>query len=59
MYLGKPTGAAMPLMWAHAEYIKLVRSAHDGEIFDLVPEVASRYGHGLAILIQSCGSHFD
>jgi glucoamylase len=20
MYLGKPTGAAMPLMWAHAEY---------------------------------------
>ena len=21
MYFGKPTGAAMPLMWAHAEYI--------------------------------------
>jgi glucoamylase len=54
MYLGRPTGAAMPLMWAHAEYIKLVRSAHDGEIFDLVPEVASRYrrlrnGRGLEI----------
>jgi glucoamylase len=26
MYLGRPTGAAMPLMWAHAEYIKLLRS---------------------------------
>jgi glucoamylase len=42
MYFVKPTGAAMP--WAHAEYIKLVRSAHDGEVFDQVPEVASRYG---------------
>ncbi len=40
---GQPTGAAMPLMWAHAEYIKLLRSAADGEIFDLVPEVADRY----------------
>ena len=28
MFLGKPTGSAMPLMWAHAEYIKLLRSAH-------------------------------
>lgn len=43
MYFGKPTGAAMPLMWAHAEYVKLVRSAQNGEVFDRVPEVASRY----------------
>jgi glucoamylase len=41
--LGRPTGAAMPLMWAHAEYIKLLRSIADGRIFDLVPSVASRY----------------
>ncbi len=40
---GKPTGAAMPLMWAHAEYIKLLRSAADGHVFDLIPEVADRY----------------
>ncbi len=40
---GKPTGAAMPLMWAHAEYIKLLRSVIDGVVFDLVPEVADRY----------------
>jgi len=40
---GKPTGAAMPLMWAHAEYIKLLRSVADGRVFDLIPEVADRY----------------
>src|SRR5207244_7759802 len=25
MYLGQPAGSAMPLMWAHAEYVKLLR----------------------------------
>jgi glucoamylase len=43
LYYGRPTGAAMPLMWAHAEYIKLLRSTADGHIFDLIPEVANRY----------------
>jgi len=43
MFLGKPTGSAMPLMWAHAEYIKLLRSASDGRVFDLIPDVAGRY----------------
>jgi glucoamylase len=43
MELGRPTGSAMPLMWAHAEYLKLLRSASDGRVFDLVPEVAERY----------------
>ena len=38
-----PTGAAMPLMWAHAEYIKLLRSARDGQVFDRVPSVVERY----------------
>ena len=46
MFLGKPTGAAMPLMWAHAEYIKLLRSVHDGKVFDLIPAVADRYLSG-------------
>jgi len=36
MFLGRPTGSARPLMWAHAEYIKLLRSAADGKVFDLV-----------------------
>jgi glucoamylase len=43
MFLGRPTGSAMPLMWAHAEYIKLLRSASDGRVFDLIPDVAHRY----------------
>lgn len=43
MYLGRPTGSAMPLMWAHAEYVKLLRSVVDGQVFDLIPEVARRY----------------
>ncbi|MBI3804927.1 MAG: glucan 1,4-alpha-glucosidase [Nitrospirae bacterium] len=46
MYFGRPTGAAMPLMWAHAEYIKLLRSVHDGVVFDLLPPVAARYREG-------------
>jgi glucoamylase len=43
MRLGEPTGSAMPLMWAHAEYVKLLRSVADGKVFDQVPEVAERY----------------
>ena len=43
MVCGRPTGGAMPLVWAHAEYIKLVRSATDGQVFDIIPEVADRY----------------
>lgn len=40
---GGPTGSAMPLMWAHAEYVKLLRSTRDEMVFDLIPEVAERY----------------
>ncbi len=43
MWLGQPTGSAMPLMWAHAEYIKLLRSTFDGNVYDAIPEVAERY----------------
>jgi glucoamylase len=43
MFLGRPTGSAMPLMWAHAEYVKLLRSANDGKVSDLIDEVAKRY----------------
>jgi glucoamylase len=43
MFRGRPTGSAMPLMWAHAEYVKLLRSVSDGRVFDLIPQVAKRY----------------
>jgi glucoamylase len=44
MQFGCPTGSARPLMWAQAEYIKLLRSVRDGQVFDCVPEAAARYG---------------
>jgi glucoamylase len=43
MFRGKPTGSAMRLMWAHAEYIKLLRSASDRKVYDSIPEVSERY----------------
>ena len=43
MFFGKATGAAIPLMWAHAEYVKLLRSVVDNRIFDLIDPVAQRY----------------
>lgn len=46
LYCGRPTGSATPLMWAHAEYIKLLRSTADGQVFDLIPAVAERYQNG-------------
>ena len=33
----------MPLAWAHAEYIQLVRSAADGQIVSLISAVTDRY----------------
>src|SRR5437773_5964896 len=45
---GGKTGAAVPLLWAHAEYVKLRRSASDGKSCDLIEAVYDRYvrGHG-------------
>ena len=43
LFLGKPSGSAMPLVWAHAEYIKLRRSLRDGHVFDLPPQTVKRY----------------
>ena len=48
MYLGDATGSATPLMWAHSEYIKLLRSSFDGVVFELIPEVQKRYGERTA-----------
>ncbi len=40
---GHPSGSAMPLAWAHAEYLKLLRSLADGRVFDLPPQPVQRY----------------
>ena len=41
--LGQPAGSAVPLVWAHAEYLKLLRSAVDGKVFDRIDPVYERY----------------
>jgi glucoamylase len=43
MRLGQPDGSAVPLVWAHAEYLKLLRSAVDGKVFDCIDPVYQRY----------------
>ena len=43
LFFGRPSGSAMPLVWAHAEYIKLLRSLRDGRVFDLPPQTVARY----------------
>ncbi len=43
LFLGRPSGSAMPLAWAHAEHIKLLRSLRDGAVFDMPPQTKSRY----------------
>ncbi|MEM0075277.1 MAG: glucan 1,4-alpha-glucosidase [Conexivisphaerales archaeon] len=40
---GHATGSAMPLVWAHAEYIKLLRSLKEGKLFDTPPQTVKRY----------------
>jgi glucoamylase len=43
LHFGRPSGSAMPLVWAHAEYLKLLRSLRDGRVFDLPPQTVQRY----------------
>jgi len=49
---GKASGSAMPLVWAHAEYVRLLRSIADGKVFDRLPIVAARYNDGPPAIIN-------
>jgi len=40
---GRPSGSAMPLVWAHAEYLKLSRSLREGRVFDTLHQPVQRY----------------
>ncbi len=40
---GRPSGSAMPLCWSHAEYLSLVRSVRDGQVFDRIEPAFQRY----------------
>jgi glucoamylase len=50
LYFGRPSGAAMPLAWAHAEYLKLYRSIRSRRVFDMPVQAERRY------LIEKNGS---
>ena len=44
LFPGKPSGSAMPLLWAHAEFLKLVYMLMEGEPIDRLKAVQARYG---------------
>ncbi len=43
LYNGRPTGSGMPLVWAHAEYIRLLRSLKEQKVWDMPPQPVQRY----------------
>jgi len=43
LFFGSPSGSAIPLVWAHAEQIKLSRSLKEGHVFDMPPQTVKRY----------------
>jgi glucoamylase len=43
LFCGEPSGSAMPLVWAHSEYVKLRHSLQDGQIFDMPAQTYERY----------------
>ena len=43
LLLGFSAGSAQPLVWAHAEYLKLLRSIADNKVFDTISVVEERY----------------
>ena len=48
LMMGQATTSAMPLVWAHAEYLKLLRSIEDGVVYSGVAAVEARYARGSA-----------
>ena len=64
LFLGRASGSAMPLVWAHAEYLKLCRSLADGEVFDPaapdrapVPRPDARFVTPRDLALQQQGAH--
>jgi glucoamylase len=43
LFFGQHSGSAMPLVWAHSEYIKLCYSIKQKKIFDMSPHAEERY----------------
>jgi glucoamylase len=43
LFNGQPTGSGMPLVWAHAEYVRLLRSLRERRVWDMPPQTVQRY----------------
>jgi glucoamylase len=43
LYLGSHSGSAIPLVWAHAEYVKLCASVSQKKVFDMPDYTVERY----------------
>ena len=43
LFPGKPTGSAMPLVWTHAEFLKLLAAKSDGRPAELLDAVIERW----------------
>ena len=41
---GRPSGSAMPLLWSHAEFLKLLIAREAGQPVELLQSVQQRYG---------------
>ena len=46
LFPGRPSGSAMPLLWSHAEFLKLLVARHDKRPVELLESVRKRYGGG-------------
>ena len=46
LYPGRPSGSAMPLVWAHAEFLKLLIARQTGQPVEQLEAVRGRYGAG-------------
>jgi glucoamylase len=44
LFPGRPSGSAMPLVWSHAEFLKLLIARQAGRPVELLESVAKRYG---------------
>jgi len=44
LFPGRPSGSAMPLVWSHAEFLKLLIARDQGNPIELLKTVGQRYG---------------
>ncbi|GMA15112.1 glucan 1,4-alpha-glucosidase [Deinococcus metallilatus] len=49
LFPGRPNGSAMPLLWAHAEFLKLLHASQTGRPAELLREVENRYAEPLPV----------